>query len=127
MTDAITIFDYVRDCFPVEYDIVGYSTTNRIIEAKLQGREIELVTSEEGSNLEVGEIIILMGVIVTIVKEVLEIMDYLKKRYPGRKFTERDVENASKLLEERLGENEVKKIEKSSLDSLIKTVISKKN
>jgi len=112
---------YIETYYPVEYDLVGRSTATKIINTLLADKELEVVTSEEGSNFEILEIISLIALLVETIKSILEIIDHFKQRKEEVTF-----KKVKEKVLEKLNQSDRDRIDNEDLDELVKDIVDKK-
>lgn len=80
MVNEDKILNYVVTYYPMDYEIVGKASTTRIINSILTNKKIELSTSEHGSNFDIVSSIELLALVVTVIKEIFEIIEHISKK-----------------------------------------------
>ena len=111
---------YVETYYPVDYDIVGRSTTIQIIDTILDGKDLKIVTSKEGSNFGIVESIGVVALVIEVIKGVLEIIKSFKEMKE-----EVTVDKVKKKILEKISESDKEKIANEDLEQLIEEIVEK--
>lgn len=111
---------YIENYYPIEYDVVGHSTTIQIINAVLESRQLEVITSQEGSNFGIAESLSLIALVVQIIKAILEIIEYFEK-----KKEEATIDTIKKEVLKNMSELEKEKVNTEDLNQLIKEILER--
>lgn len=116
------ILEYIQVYYPIEYDLVGKTTTLNIINTKLNSQEIKIISSDKGSNFDIVEIIELIAIVVEVIKTIIEIVNSMH-----RKDEPTYIEEVKKAVLDELSDLEKRTVQEDTFEKLVDKIIQKRN
>ena len=116
------VLSYIESYYPIDYELAGKATTVQIVNSVFANKEIEIVTTDQGSNFDVVASLEVIALVVETVKAVLEIVQYFHEKV--EKVT---IEKVREKITEKVSKSGKKKLDDEELKQLIREVIKDQN
>lgn len=116
------VLSYIESYYPIDYELAGKATTVQIVNSVFANKEIEIVTTDQGSNFDVVASLEVIALVVETVKAVLEIVQYFHEK--EEKVT---IEKVREKITEKVSKSGKKKLDDEELKQLIREVIKDQN